>query len=131
MVEEMKEPGAGQEEAPAEPEQPLVQPAQAEAEPRPQPRRGGLPPHIVSAIVSAIVLVVFAPDLFAAGFFTNELVSDDDGGGGPSVAATAQPTAAAQPQATPPPAAVATADDDPYLGAVDAAVTIIDFSDFQ
>jgi len=115
MAEETKEPGAELE--------------GAQAEPRPQPRRGGPPPHVVWAIASAIVLVVFAPGLFAAGFFTNELVSD--GGGGPSVVATAQPTTAGQPQATPPPLVAASVDDDPYWGPVDAPVTVIEFSDFQ
>jgi len=110
MAEKTKEPGAGQEGAQA----------------GPSPRRGGLPPHIVWAIASAIVLVVFAPGLFAAGFFTNELV-DDEGGGGPLVAATAT----AQPTATPPVVvAGVSVDDAPRWGPEDAPVTIVEFSDF-
>ncbi len=93
---------------------------------------GGRPPHIVWALVSAVVLVVFAPGLFAAGFFTNELVSNDDSG----TAAVAQPSPSAvtpSAQATPtvPPVVAASADDDPFKGPADAPVTIIEFSDYQ
>jgi len=87
----------------------------------------GRPAHIVWALVSAAVLVVAAPGLFAAGFFTNELVSDDDGGA-PAVA-QASPSPGT-PSATPPPV-VATADDDPFIGPEDASVTIIGFTDYQ
>jgi protein-disulfide isomerase len=78
--------------------------------------------------VSAVVLVVFAPGLFAAGFFTNELVSDDDGG----TDVIAQPSpSAGTPSATPAPLVAATADDDPFIGPEDAPVTIIEFTDYQ
>ena len=94
--------------------------------------RAQLRPYIVSAVVSALVLVLFAPALFMAGFFTNELVSDDDDG----TAVVAQPspsggTPSAQPTPSPPPVVAASADDDPFIGPADAPVTIIDFSDFQ
>jgi protein-disulfide isomerase len=90
-----------------------------------------LPPHIVSAIVSAIVLALFAPGLFVAGYFTNEAVDGDGGGDTPAVA-TAPATAVAQATATPPiVVANVSADDDPFWGPADAPVTIIEFSDFQ
>ena len=91
----------------------------------------GRPPHIVWALVSAVVLVVFAPGLFAAGFFTNELVSD--GEGGTDVVAQPSPSAGtpSAPPPTPAPLVAATADDDPFIGPEDAPVTIIEFTDYQ
>lgn len=97
------------------------------------PRAGGLPPHIASALVSAIVLVLMAPGLFVAGYFTNAAV-DDDGGGTPVVVNPTAPAATqvAQPTATPPVVVEnVSVDDDPSKGPDDAAVTIIEFSDFQ
>ena len=87
--------------------------------PEAQGSSSGRPPHIVWALVSAVVLVVFAPGLFAAGFFTNELVSDAEGGGGGGTSPTPAPVVAA------------TADDDPFIGPEDAPVTIIEFTDYQ
>ena len=88
----------------------------------------GRPAHIVWALVSAAVLVVAAPGLFVAGFFTNELVSDDEDGA--AVVAQASPSPGT-PSATPPPVVAATADDDPFIGPEDASVTIIGFTDYQ
>jgi protein-disulfide isomerase len=90
-----------------------------------------MPPHIASAIVSAVVLVLFAPGLFVAGYFTNAAV-DDSGGGTVAARPTAQPTATVQPTATPPiVVANVSVDDDPSWGPADAPVTIVEFSDFQ
>jgi protein-disulfide isomerase len=106
--------------------------SQGETE-RPEARgsSSGRPPHIVWALVSAVVLVVFAPGLFAAGFFTNELVSDDDSG--TDVVAQPSPSAGtpSAPPPTPAPVVAASADDDPFIGPEDASVTIIEFTDYQ
>ena len=89
-------------------------------------------PHIASALVSAIVLVLLAPGIFVAGYFTNAAVDDDGGGGGG--AAIANPTGTAVAAATPTPPVVVdnvSADDDPSWGPTDAKVTVVEFSDFQ
>jgi len=133
MVEETQ--GPGDEETGLEVEAPgptarrprATQPARP-AEP---PRGSGQQPYLLTIVASAVVLV-FALAFFMAGFFTHAAVDDD--GGGTSVAAN--PTTTGQTpvvQATPTPPAVveASVDDDPFRGPEDAAVTIIDFSDFQ
>jgi hypothetical protein len=97
-----------------------------------RPPDGGTQPHVLWAVVSAVALVLFAPALFVAGFFFNEWRSDDDGG---TTAVVAQPTPSAPTPApatpTPPPLVPATADDDAFTGPAEAAVTLIEFSDYQ
>jgi len=92
-----------------------------------------MPPHIASALVSALVLVLLAPGLFVAGYFTNAAVDDDGGTTAPNPTARAgTPTPVVQ--ATPTPPVVVenvSVDDDPSVGPADAAVTIVEFSDFQ
>jgi protein-disulfide isomerase len=78
-------------------------------------------------------VLLFALGFFMAGFVIRGLVDDGDGGASPAVAASASPTGqtAVQGQPTAQPRALATADDDPSFGPEGAAVTIIEFSDFQ
>jgi hypothetical protein len=85
-------------------------------------------------VATAVALVISAAGLFAAGYFTHDLVTDDDGGtegaqvfdrGTPS----AQPTAVAT--VTPPSVVQVSTDDAPSWGPADAEVTVLEFSDYQ
>jgi protein-disulfide isomerase len=133
MVEETQEPGG--EETGLEEEAPRPASRRRPARPAPaaeSPRGGGMPPHVASALVSALVLVLLAPGLFVAGYFTNAAV-DDDGGttAAANPTAPAGQTAVAQATPTPPVVVAASVDDDPAWGPEDAPVTIIEFSDFE
>ncbi len=81
------------------------------------------------ATAASIALVaVVAVGIFLGGFFTRAATDSDDDG--EVVQVQAGPTAAAV-EPTPQPTVEATVDDDPGQGPEDAAVTIIEFSDFQ
>lgn len=84
--------------------------------------------YAVSAAVAALVSL-FAAGMFFAGFYTREVMDDE-----PSTAATSAVSPAVQQvvgQPTPPAVVNVSVDDDPARGPEDAAVTIIEFSDFQ
>jgi protein-disulfide isomerase len=89
---------------------------------------GGMPPIIGTALAAAILLLA-GGGTFAGGYFTNAAVDDNGGGGGTAAA----PTATVVVPATPTQAVkvAVSADDDPSWGPEDAAVTIVEFSDFQ
>jgi len=90
--------------------------------------RGNL---LVTSVATAIVAFA-AVGIFVLGMFTHAMVESDDDGGGAAAQVAAQPTlAAVAVQPTAAPLVDATVDDDPGQGPEDAAVTVIEFSDFQ
>ena len=93
------------------------------------PRGGGLPSFVGTALAAAILLIA-GGGVFAGGYFTNAAVDDDGGDSeGAPTAPSGSPTVVVQP--TEVPLVAASVDDDPAWGPEDAAVTIIEFSDYQ
>jgi hypothetical protein len=84
-------------------------------------------------MATTVALVVSAAGLFAAGYFTHDLVTDDDSlvalPSAPAGTPSAQPTAAAT--ATPPSVVQVSTDGAPSWGPADAEVTVLEFSDYQ
>ena len=88
-----------------------------------------------SLLLTALALVVVAwagVGIFVLGMFTHAMVESDDDGGSPAAQAAVVDDGAGggavQPTAGP---VDVSADDDPGQGPEDAAVTIVEFSDFQ
>ena len=77
-----------------------------------------------SPLVAVVALVVYGGALFAGGYFANELMGDGD-----ESSAVAQPTPSPT-AASPTVVGTVSADDDPALGPADAAVTVVEFSDY-
>jgi protein-disulfide isomerase len=86
--------------------------------------------HVAWVVVSAVVLVLAAPGLFVAGFFTNELVSEEGGTAAVAQPSPSAPTPTARPTPSPTPVAVSV-DDAPAWGPADAKVTVVEFGDYQ
>lgn len=122
-----EEPAADQAvEAPPDVADPLLQ-----ARPASDGQRSLLP-----TVVAVLVVAFAAVGIFVLGMVAHALTTDDDGGGGGAIQVVqASPsTAGAQPTPAPRPTpqlVEATVDDDPARGPEDAAVTVIEFSDFQ
>jgi hypothetical protein len=148
-----QEGGQGETEEPAEAQVPEATPeaetpAERIGEPVAEPMRGERRSYLLTAGMSAAVVVLGAA-LFMAGFLTNSLLDDDldpieedlaDLTGqvgaiqellGGAVGDGTSPTPSASSPATPPPVVAASADDDPFIGPEDASVTIIEFTDYQ
>jgi len=90
--------------------------------------------------VSANLLALLALGLAVVGLVFHFTEDDGDGGltgaAGQPTATVGQPTPVVQPTPTPPtptpPTVVeVSTDDDPFIGPEDAAVTIVEFSDYQ
>ncbi|HJX61629.1 MAG TPA: hypothetical protein VJ578_03575 [Dehalococcoidia bacterium] len=87
---------------------------------------------VVWMVATAVALVISAAGLFAAGYFTHDLVTEDDGGGQVVFdrgTPAPQPTAVAT--AAPPSVVQVSSADAPSWGPADAEVTVVEFSDYQ
>jgi protein-disulfide isomerase len=116
-----QEPATGQE---------LGSPGEIAPSPSERPARGGSRSLLVTSVATAIVAFA-AVGIFALGMFTHAVFFDSGGGSTVQVVQADQAAAAVQPTAVPQPTVEATVDDDPAQGPADAAVTVIEFSDFQ
>ncbi len=102
------------------------QPEGGQAGPFPEPGGGGSSSRI-GWIVSANIVALVALVLAVVALFLHPFVDENGEGGAPAVAQVS-PTV----QPTPTPAVVeVSVDDDPFTGPEDAAVTIVEFSDYQ
>jgi protein-disulfide isomerase len=92
--------------------------------------------YLVPGALAAAVVAFAAVGIFVLGMFTHSVAFDNGGGSTVQVVPTAQGGTGEGAQPTAGPTAVVgpvdvSADDDPAQGPEDAAVTIIEFSDFQ
>ena len=86
--------------------------------------------YLLPGALAAAVVAFAAVGIFVLGMFTHAVAFDEDGGGSTVQVVQGAEGAAAGPTPTVGPVDVSV-DDDPAQGPEDAAVTIIEFSDFQ
>jgi len=104
----------------------------AEAPPPRQAKAAGSRSNLLVISAASAIVAFAAVGIFVLGMFTHAMVESDDDGGSPAAQAAVVDDGAGggavQPTAGP---VVVSADDDPGQGPEDAAVTIVEFSDFQ
>ena len=95
---------------------------------------GGGSASLIGWIVSANIVALVALVLAVVALFLHPFVDENGEGGAPVVGQltpTVQPTVPVQPTPTVPAVVEVSVDDDPFTGPEDAAVTIVEFSDYQ
>jgi protein-disulfide isomerase len=112
-------------------EQPATSELLSAEAPPPRQATAGSQSNLLVISAAAAIVAFAAVGIFVLGMFTHAMVESDDGGGGTAAQVAAGDAAgggAVQPTAGPVDVSV---DDDPGRGPEDAAVTIVEFSDFQ